>query len=153
MAHEAIGVDRNEHAPEARRRLFQGGDRTIDDLEFRAGRDVLELRKRLKENQTFKEICNLLEIDDQGLREIPFKEKRDFLGLFEEVAIGLNSRLIKLPVAHYMFGYYAVRCWESKHFWSGVNRSSHYWVLFSDFAQRMKRIEESYTFRRRDYRF
>jgi hypothetical protein len=70
----------------------------------------LTMRKRLKENDVFKHICELLEMDDPELINVPFKDKRDFLGLFEEVAIGMNSGLIRLAVAHYMFGYYAIRC-------------------------------------------
>jgi hypothetical protein len=92
------------------------------------------LRKKLKENPNFKKICALLERDDEELINIPFEEKRDFLGLFEEVAIMKKSRLIKLEVTYYMFGYYAIKCWRSQHFWSSVNRDSLYWKIFKDFA-------------------
>jgi hypothetical protein len=78
----------------------------------------LSLRQRLKENDSFKEICNLLDQEDPTLADYPFKEKRDFLGLFEEVALALNSGLIRPYVAHYMFGYYAILCWEDVARWS-----------------------------------
>lgn len=113
----------------------------------------LEMRKRLKDNATFKELCALLETDDPGLIAIPFKEKRDLLGFFEEVALMLNSGLIREPVAHYMFGYYAIRCWESNNFWSGVSRESTYWSLFRDFVKRMKARETSFKYKRHHFSF
>lgn len=77
------------------------------------------MRERFKNNKIFQKICNLLDTNDEGLLEIKFEEKRDFLGFFEEVAIAMNSGLIKPQVAHYMFGFYAIKCWESGKFWDG----------------------------------
>jgi hypothetical protein len=94
----------------------------------------LEMRKRLKENNLFKELCSLLEHGDPKLAAMPFKDKRELLGFFEEIAIMLNSGVTRKEVAHYMFGYYAIRCWESDDFWQGVNRDSPYWALFKNFA-------------------
>lgn len=65
----------------------------------------------------------------------------------------MNSGLVRKDVAHYMFGYYAIRCWESEHFWSEVNRKSIYWALFRDFVEKMKAIEKTFSFRGRRYRF
>jgi len=113
----------------------------------------IDMRKRLNENPTFTVICDLLETDDSKLASMPFNEKRDFLGLFEEVALMLNSGLIKESVAHYMFGYYAIRCAHSKNFWNVVNRQSSYWALFNDFVTRMERVEEEFKFDRRELRF
>jgi len=122
----------------------------------------LEMRKRFEENAQLKEICNLLEYKDKRLAEIPFKAKRDLLGFYEEIAIMLNSGIIRREVAHYMFGYYAIRCWESDDFWRDVNRNSRYWAVFKNFALEMKDIETSKEFKalgeterfpRRSYRF
>ena len=113
----------------------------------------LQMRKRLKENETFKKIAGLLETDDNKLISIPFKEKRDYLGLFEEVAIMMNSNLIKKEVAHYMFGYYAIKCWDSDNFWNGVNRDSIYWKVFENFVYKMKYIERNYSFSMENYKF
>ena len=113
----------------------------------------LNMRQRLKESEVFEELCSLLETDDPRLSEIPFKDKRSLLGLFEEVALMMNSGLIRKDVAHYMFGYYAIRCWESRNFWSDVNRDSIYWSLFKDFVKKMRAIESSFSFRSWRYRF
>lgn len=99
------------------------------------------LRKKLKENLVYKKICLLLDTDDKELLAIPFEDKRDFLGLFEEIAIMEKSGLIKSEVAYYMFGYYAIRCWDSKNFWSSVNKGSLYWKVFSEFVSDAKKFE------------
>jgi hypothetical protein len=101
-----------------------------------------DLRRQLKDSEVFQDICLKLETDDVGLIDLSFASKRDFLGLFEQVAMSLNSGLLRREVAHYMFGYYAIRCDESKNFWSNVAKDSPYWSLFINFAKSMK-IEES----------
>lgn len=111
------------------------------------------MRIRFKDDSKFKEICDLLEGDDSALELIPFKDKRDFLGFFEEVALLLNSGLLRPTVAHYMFGYYALRCSGSVHFWTTVNRQSPYWALFNDFVEQMKVVESSFVYRRKSMRF
>jgi hypothetical protein len=112
----------------------------------------LQMRRRLKENQNFKELCALLDVDSSKLTEIPFKDKRDFLGFFEEVALMLNSGLLRKEVAHYMFGYYAIKCWESDHFSASINRNSNYWRLFKDFAEEMQKVRDSFYYSRRLFR-
>jgi len=113
----------------------------------------LAMQKRLVENETFLNILNLLEFDDPKVTEIPFKHKRELLGLFEEVSIMLNSGLIRKSVAHYMFGYYAVDCWESDAFWRGMDRNSPHWIVFKNFALEMKHVGETLKYRRSQYRF
>jgi len=112
----------------------------------------IEMRRRLKENETFKKISDLLDDENPELQEIPFKDKRDYLGLFEEVALMLNSGLIRKQVAHYMFGYYAIRCWESEYFWMNVNRESVYWKVFRRFYEQMKQIETSFQYNDKEFR-
>jgi hypothetical protein len=103
----------------------------------------LEMRNRFKKNESFRDICALLEHDDPKLQDIEFKEKRDFLGFFEELALVVNSGLIRREIAHYMFGYYAIKCWRSENFWinakSKINRDSIYWALFKDFVDKMNK--------------
>lgn len=122
-----------------------------------------DLRRRLKENAEFARVAELIDdayAGDDGaieaqrrLREVPFQVKRDYLGLFEEIAIAMNSGLIKPQVAHYMFGYYALLCWQSEDFWVNVNRLSDYWSLFDDFCQQMKIEQDKFVFQRDDFRF
>lgn len=112
----------------------------------------LDMRKRLNE-ESIREICALLEKDDDRLRDLEFKDKRYFLGLFEEIALMMNSGLVRREVVHYMFGYYAIKSWESDKFWRGLRREDPYWALFSKFADEMKGIERTFKFRLRKFRF
>ena len=98
---------------------------------------------RFEKDARFASICDLLETDDAELALVPYGEKRDFLAFFEEIALMMNSGLISRPVAHYMFGYYAIHCADSKHFWKNVNRGSAYWALFNHFVDEMKVVASS----------
>jgi len=113
----------------------------------------LSIQKRLVENQTFITILELLEFDDPKVSEIPFKDRRELIGLFEEVAIMLNSGLMREAVAYYMFGYFAIDCWDNEAFWKGFNKENTHWFVFRDFVERMKRYGKSHTFRRSEFRF
>ena len=111
-----------------------------------------EIRKRFQDNQLFKELCQELEEDNPSLAERPFKEKRELLGFFEDIALMCNSKLVRKNVVHYMFGYYMIRCWDSKNFWENMNRNSNYWVLFKYFVEEMKDIENNFSFEPKKYR-
>ncbi len=114
-----------------------------------------ELRRRLKEDPLGRiaELVDLAGQDDAigakargSLAKLSLREKRDYVGLFEEVGLMLEWGLVDREVAHYMFGYYAILCAESTAFWSGnINRWSEYWYRFEDFYREMK--AESQTLR------
>jgi hypothetical protein len=75
----------------------------------------VEFEERFKDDD-FLGICVLLETDDDKLRSLSRQEKTKFLGYYEQVAIAYNSRILKRNITHYMFGYYAIQCFESKKF-------------------------------------
>jgi hypothetical protein len=111
------------------------------------------MEKRFDENTLFREISALTETDDPKLREIAYKDKVDYLGFFEEIALLVNSNLISPEIAHYMFGYFAMRCWDSKNFWVEINRESIYWIVFKKFVEKMKKIENSFEYNEKKLRF
>jgi hypothetical protein len=76
----------------------------------------MAMQKHLTENSTLDRITEVPELRDEGLAKLSFKDKSIFLRYFEEIALMIKSGLIRKDVAHYMFGYYAIRCWESDHF-------------------------------------
>jgi hypothetical protein len=80
-----------------------------------------ELSKSFSENERFQKICILLEENDQKLETLPVHEKQEFIGFYENIALLMNTGLLRKAVAHYMFAYYAIRCWDSKYFWVGLN--------------------------------
>jgi hypothetical protein len=63
--------------------------------------------------------------------------KREYLGLFEEVALAMRWRLVEPAIANYMFGYYARNCRDCPAFWFGVNPGSMYWAFFYQFCSEM----------------
>jgi hypothetical protein len=85
----------------------------------------------------------LLETNSEALRKISFQQKQHFIGFYEDIALAVNSGLLRPEVAHYMFAYYALRCWGSDNFWcdDSVNRESVYWSLFRDFVDKMQIAE------------
>ncbi len=106
----------------------------------------VDMRRRFLENPTFREILNLLATDNSLLREVPIQDRRNLVGFLEELALMVNSGVIRPEVAHYMFGYYTKLIAESKHFWEGLDRDSDYWTVFWNYAEQKKalaRIEKS----------
>jgi hypothetical protein len=111
------------------------------------------LERSFWEDAEFPKICELLETDSPDLATIPLSTKLSFVGFHEEVALMLNSKLLREEVAHYMFGYYAIRCYNSNHFWRGEDKSDVYWSLFRSFAERMKHFETTFRFDNKKLRF
>jgi len=102
----------------------------------------IELREKFKEDGRFDKLFELLENDDPQLADVPYYVKQEFLGFYEDIALLVKSGLLRRAVAHYMFSYYAIRCWESDNFWKTMNRDSVYWRLFKHFVEDMKAVEK-----------
>ena len=98
----------------------------------------IQMRRRFLEDQTFKELLNLIATGSEEVANYPIQDRRNLVGFFEEVALMVNSRLIKPEVAHYMFGYYALLIDQCDKFWVGLDRDSHYWKVFRAFVKQMK---------------
>ncbi len=94
-----------------------------------------------KGNETLKNISTLLEEKDIKIRGIPRIDRYFFLGYYEEIALLVNSGVLKPEIAHYMFSYYAKLCWESNDFWHDINRDSIYWRVFKEFVEEMRELE------------
>jgi hypothetical protein len=73
----------------------------------------------------------------QRLASLPLGVKREYLGLFEEIALAMSWGLVEPKVANYMFGYYARNCRECPAFWFNVNPGSIYWAVFYEFCRQM----------------
>lgn len=101
-----------------------------------------KFKSNIKTEQRIVHINSLIEDDDHSLRHIDYIDKYYYLGYYEQIAIAVNSGLIKRDVAHYMFGYYVLRCWESENFWGNINRDSPYWGVYKSFYFKMKKLEK-----------
>jgi hypothetical protein len=96
-------------------------------------------RKRFRESSTLSTTIR------KTCPQSPPNEKRYFLALFEQVAIFVNSGLIPVGVAHYMFGYYAITAWDTPAFWENMapnERADPYWAVFRTFVEAM-RLQEA----------
>ena len=85
-------------------------------------------------------VLQLLQSDDERLRsEVPWEKREALLAFYEEIALAVQSGLLREDTANYMFGYYAVKIKKSAHFWIGLDDPTEgYWKLFHDFAKRME---------------
>jgi hypothetical protein len=100
-----------------------------------------ELRRRFLEKEIFMEICLLCENNDPKIKTISDNDRLMLLDIFEEVAIAMNSNLIRKEVVHYMFGYYVIKCWKCDSFWEDLDKNSSYWELFHKFVIQMEEMD------------
>jgi hypothetical protein len=112
--------------------------------------NFVQMRRRFLEDPLFRDILNLMATDSPALKSTPIQDRRNFVGFLEEVALMVNSGLIRKEVAHYMFGYYVLLTDRCENFWDGLDRSSQYWSVFRQFSELMKTIKPGKTF---DLRF
>ena len=87
------------------------------------------------------EICLLCENNDPKIKTISDNDRLMLLDIFEEVAIAMNSNLIRKEVVHYMFGYYVIKCWKCDSFWEDLYKNSSYWELFHKFVIQMEEMD------------
>jgi hypothetical protein len=101
-------------------------------------------RKRLTEDKIIYDILNLLETNDEsGIDKLKRLDKYLFLGFYEEIALFVNSKILRPEIAHYMFSYYSILCWKNKLFWKDIDRDSIYWNVFREFVKKMQELENS----------
>lgn len=93
------------------------------------------------DEDSIKKIVELLETDDQKMDRLPLIDRYYFLGFYEQIYLALNSKLINKEVAYYMFGKFALACWNNNSFWSGIDKNSYDWYIFRLFIEKMKRFE------------
>ncbi|HTQ10695.1 MAG TPA: hypothetical protein VMI31_11530 [Fimbriimonadaceae bacterium] len=103
--------------------------------------NLIQLRRRFLETKQYREILDMLQSEDPAIASSSIQERRNLVGFLEEIALMVNSRLIRPEVAHYMFGYYVLLVARSEPFWQGLERGDFYWRLFHHFAKQMERME------------
>ena len=104
--------------------------------------NFVQMRRRFLEDPLFRDLLNLMATDSAELKDTPIQIRRNFVGFLEEVALMVNSGLIKKEVAHYMFGYYVLLTDRCENFWDGLDRDSQYWAVFRQLAMQMKGLNE-----------
>jgi len=104
--------------------------------------NFVQMRRRFLEDPLFRDLLNLMATDSPALKNTPIQDRRNFVGFLEEVALMVNSGLIKKEVAHYMFGYYVLLTDRCDNFWDGLDRESQYWAVFRQLALQMKGLNQ-----------
>jgi len=114
----------------------------------------LRLRDEFRTNPRFSDIFEFLDkytdagdTDKQHLAKTFISKVRpdtreEFAAFLEDVAMTVSSDAMKPDVAHYMFGYYAICCWENDVFWTDLDRNTPYWALLGEFVEKMKAQRE-----------
>ena len=100
----------------------------------------IQMRRRFLEDAIFRRLLTMIFEGDASIANEPIQDRRNFIAFFEEVALLVNSGLIKPEVAHYMFGFYAIQIDENEPVWSGLNKDGEFWRVFRDFVADMRKI-------------
>jgi hypothetical protein len=98
----------------------------------------IQMRRRFLEEKSFQEILTLIHENCDDISTKSIQDRRNLVGYFEEVALMVNSGLIRPEVAHYMFGYYVVLIDDCEKFWEGLDRQGDYWAVFRAFVGKMR---------------
>jgi hypothetical protein len=103
-----------------------------------------KLRDKYNSEEPFLKIRQIIDSADKGeiksSLQLNTDEARRVLGFYEEIAILVNSGLLNKNLAYYMFGYYAINCSEMKIFESYMQGEEKYWMVFTQFVEKMKII-------------
>ncbi len=68
------------------------------------------------------------------------------MAFFEDIAFFVNSDLLRIEVAYYMFGWDALEAWNSDEFWSDTYRHHESWRLLKHFVDQMEELKISPRF-------
>ncbi|MCE9558296.1 MAG: hypothetical protein K8R88_05035 [Armatimonadetes bacterium] len=100
----------------------------------------MSMRRRFLEDTNFKELLNLIIQGSPEVAECCMQDRRNLAGFFEELALMMNSGLLRPKVVYLMFGHYALLIDQCDAFWMGLERESKYWIVFRGFIQEMERV-------------
>ncbi len=102
----------------------------------------LRMRRELFADKDFLEVLAALDAGDAKVKQLDYAKKETYLGFLEEIAVLFNSDLIKIDIAYHMFGYFAIKCLDSKIFWADIE-DKEYWKAVTEFADDMKLFKEN----------
>jgi hypothetical protein len=114
----------------------------INQAKLKRGELFHAMRVRFKDQEPYKSVWAAIE-RFEPLDTIPVWDRRTFLGLFEEVWLLVNSRLMKPLVAYYYFGPYALRASDAPGLWAGMDTTGSDWLAFNAFVAEMKRVAQT----------
>ncbi len=80
----------------------------------------LKLRERF-ENVFFRHIESIESNDTNAINSLSNDDKLKIIGFCEDLALAVNTGLMSLEIASYMFGFYVLKCWKCDAFWVHSN--------------------------------
>ena len=123
--------------------LWQGLFQYTRQNHAQRANQFIQMRRRFLEEKSFQEILTLIHDKCPEIGKKSIQDRRNLVGYFEEVALMVNSGLIRPEVAHYMFGYYVLLIDDCEDFWQDLDRKGDYWAVFRAFAQKMRTMSIS----------
>ncbi|MBL8048485.1 MAG: hypothetical protein JNJ45_07375 [Chthonomonas sp.] len=121
--------------------LWQGIYQYAKQGRFTRVNQFVSMRRRFLEDETYRRIMALILEGSPAVAAEPVLDRRALAGFFEELAIMMNSGVLKPEVVYYMFGSFALKIDESKGFWHGLDRDSHYWTVFRTLIADLREYE------------
>ena len=103
----------------------------------------IQMRRRFLEEESFQELLTLIHENCSEISEKPIQDRRNLVGFLEEIALMMNSGLIRPEVAHYMFGYYVLLINDCDAFWKDLDREGDYWAVYRAFVSKMRTMSVS----------
>ncbi|MPN15528.1 hypothetical protein SDC9_162862 [bioreactor metagenome] len=105
---------------------------------------AITLRDQFRNLYEATDLIEMLESDDQKLRNIPTQLRAQIIAHLEVVEFALRQESIDDEVAFNFFGYYAIYIRDSKNFCHDLAiDGSIYWSVFVEFVDRMVKIQNS----------
>jgi len=99
------------------------------------------------DEESIKRIVDLVETNidnnnESAIKALPLIDRYYFLGFFEQISLAVNSKLLSKKVVYYMFGKFALNCWNTESYWDGIDKYSHEWYIFRCFVLEMEKEEK-----------
>lgn len=101
------------------------------------------MRKRFEESAPIQRVREALESEkEDSLAALSKKDKVDFLAFYEDLALMVDSGLMRSEIAQYWFSFYILMANDEQGFWADLDANLPYWKVVRQFATDMQRAEE-----------
>jgi len=100
------------------------------------------MRKRFEESPSIKRVRDALESDGKdAFATLTKNDKVDFLAFYEDLALMVDTRMMRFDIAQYWFSFYVIMANDEDAFWVGLDPNLPYWKVVRQFAAKMKLAE------------
>lgn len=101
------------------------------------------MRRRYDESPAMNRVRAALEAEEESvLASVPKADKVEFAAFYEDLALMVDTGMMRPLIAQYWFGYYVALADGEQSFWSDMNPDLVYWKVFRRFAKKMRQGEK-----------